>query len=151
MLVELANSNDIPDLVRLLFVLFSQEHEFTPDGDTQAMGLKKIIADPDIGHIVVARSDGKVVGMANLLYTVSTALGRKVCILEDMVVLPEARGKRTGSELMSFSIDHARKMGCLRITLLTDTENVSAQRFYKRFGFSVSTMLPLRISLSDNT
>ena len=151
MLVEIANSNDIPDLVNLLSVLFSQEHEFTPNGDAQAKGLGKIISDPDIGDIVVARLDGKIVGMVNLLYTVSTALGSKVCILEDMVVFPNARGKSTGSEIMNFAIAHARKMGCLRITLLTDTENVSAQRFYKRFGFSVSTMLPFRLSLSDNT
>ena len=151
MLVNIASLSDVPDLVNLLAVLFSQEEEFFPDRDAQARGLSKIIEDSDIGHIIVARNNGRVVGMVNLLYTVSTALGGKVCILEDMVVSLETRGMSIGSEIMRYAIEHAKKVGCMRITLLTDTSNVSAQRFYQRFGFKSSTMLPLRLSLSEKT
>ena len=147
MLLAIANSNDIADLVSLLSVLFSQEEEFSPDNHAQVRGLSLIIENPAIGHIIVAREHGKLVGMVNLLYTISTALGGKVCILEDMIVSPEARCMGVGSEIIKYAISYAQQAGCMRITLLTDNSNIAAQRFYGRFGFEVSAMLPLRLSL----
>jgi ribosomal protein S18 acetylase RimI-like enzyme len=85
--------------------------------------------------------------MVNLLYTVSTALGARVALLEDMVVAPQARGRGLGSALLTHAIAHARSQGCRRITLLTDGVNDSAQRFYARHGFTGSGMVPMRMSL----
>lgn len=136
---------DIPALCRLLDVLFSQEAEFVPDHEAQAAGLRLIMGDPRVGQILVAREDHAVIGMVNLLYTVSTALGARVAILEDMVVAPEERGKGIGNLLLRAAIDRATRNGCRRITLLTDATNEHAQRFYRRHGFTVSTMRPLRL------
>jgi GNAT superfamily N-acetyltransferase len=86
--------------------------------------------------------------MVNLLYTVSTALGERVALLEDMVVAPAARGVGVGARILEHAIQAARSSGCKRITLLTDGANESAQRFYQNHGFSISSMLPLRLSLS---
>jgi GNAT superfamily N-acetyltransferase len=85
--------------------------------------------------------------MANLLYTVSTALGGKVGLLEDMVVRPEFRGQGVGLALLSAAIEYAQQVGCLRLTLLTDVDNLSAQQFYQRAGFAQSSMVPMRLSL----
>lgn len=85
--------------------------------------------------------------MVNLLYTISTALGERVAILEDMVVSPSARSLGLGSALLEHAIDHARRQGCRRITLLTDAHNLDAQRFYARHGFARSSMLPMRLAL----
>lgn len=147
MSIQIATSADIPDLVELLCCLFEQEAEFQPDRVAQARGLAGIIEDPRVGTILVAREHGKAVGMVNLLYTLSTALGEPVVLLEDMVVLPEQRNSGLGSQLLSAAIAHARQQGCKRITLLTDQDNESAQRFYGRHGFVPSTMVPLRLSL----
>ena len=78
---------DIPELVELLNTLFEQEAEFEPNSEAQRKALSKIILDPKIGIILVARNGEKILGMLNLLFTESTALGSKVAILEDMVVL----------------------------------------------------------------
>lgn len=147
MIVNIAKSTDIPELVNLLSILFSQEVEFAPNTSLQEQGLQKIIDNPEIGHVVVVRDKGRILGMVNLLYTFSTALGGKVCILEDMIVHPDFRGQQVGGELLGQAIEHAREVGCLRVTLLTDRDNFSAQRFYKRFGFEVSTMVPMRLFL----
>ena len=138
---------DIPVLCQLLEVLFSQEAEFSPDPEAQRQGLDKIIRHPEIGHILVARENGQVLAMVTLLYTVSTALGTRVALLEDMVVAPDARNARIGSRLLDYAIQFASKHGSERITLLTDRDNKPAQRFYKRHGFSISHMVPLRILL----
>ena len=86
MSISPATLTDIPALCELLNVLFTQEQEFNPDVEAQSRGLGKIIADPEIGCILVARRQQQVIGMVNLLYTVSTALGERVAILEDMVI-----------------------------------------------------------------
>ena len=86
--------------------------------------------------------------MVNLLYTVSTALGDRVAILEDMIVDRDARGRGLGSRLMTEAISTCETDGCLRITLLTDGDNTAAQQFYRRFGFERSPMVPLRRPLA---
>ena len=148
MQIEKATPADIPALSELLSALFSQEAEFTPNSEAQAKGLNQIIGNPEVGAVLVAREGGQVIGMVNLLFTVSTALGGQVALLEDMVVSSQARGAGVGSELLDHAISFARAQGCKRITLLTDRENESAQRFYGKKGFVVSGMVPMRLSLA---
>jgi len=52
-----------------------------------------------------------------------------------------------GSRLLEAAIDQARDAGCGRVTVLTDRVNQSTQRFYRRHGFELSPMIPLRLSL----
>jgi GNAT superfamily N-acetyltransferase len=145
--IAVAVHEDIPELCRLLTILFSQEEDFQPDEAAQTRGLSAVIADPQVGHILVARQDGVVIGMVNLLYTISTALGDRVGLLEDMVVDADVRGSGAGSLLLKQAIELARTNGCKRITLLTDRTNEAAQRFYQRHGFISSAMTPLRLML----
>jgi len=143
--VEKANLEDIPQLCELLGLLFTQEVDFQPDVAKQSAGLRQIIEHPEVGSILVLRDAATVVGMVNVLYTISTACGGRAAIFEDMAVRPEARNSGAGSLLLSTAIDLARAEGCLRITLLTDRTNTSAIRFYLRHGFLLSEMVPLRL------
>ncbi len=148
MSVRTARINDIPQLCTLLQSLFSQEVEFIADEKLQIAGLTKIINNPEVGDIVIASENSRIVGMVNLLYTISTALGGIVVILEDMVVSSDMRGKGIGSELLNYSFELAKSKGCQRITLLTDNDNESAHKFYQRHGFTRSSMTVFRKSLS---
>lgn len=147
MLTREAIAADIPTMIRLLGYLFAQEAEFVPGKAAQRRGLEMILADPDASTLLVAEEAGQVIGMVSLLYTVSTALGARVALLEDMVVAPEVRNTGVGRELLEAAIARARADGCRRITLLTDGANTEAQRFYERAGFSASEMLPMRLML----
>ena len=142
-----ATHSDIPELVELLKSLFEQEAEFEPNSETQSKALSKIILDSKIGIILIAKDDDKILGMVNLLFTESTALGSKVALLEDMVVLSSSRGEGIGSQLIDYAISEAKKVGCKRITLLTDIENTKAQSFYQKKGFVKSKMTPYRLLL----
>jgi len=143
-MIEKATLADIAPLCDLLAVLFAQEAEFKPDPDLQTKGLQAIISNPELGIILLARHSGKVVGMVSLLFSISTALGGRVAMLEDMVVLPDKRGLGIGSELLNAAIKTARDSGCLRITLLTDSDNELAHTFYEKHGFVRSAMLAFR-------
>jgi GNAT superfamily N-acetyltransferase len=142
-----ATPEDVPQLCGLLAILFSQEVEFAPDADRQAAGLRAILSDPHVGAIQVAREGGEIVGMVNLLFTVSTFLGAKVALLEDMIVHPGQRGKGIGKALLHAAIERAKTEGCARITLLTDVDNAESKAFYRRAGFVESSMTPLRLML----
>ncbi|MEF8700059.1 MAG: GNAT family N-acetyltransferase [Candidatus Accumulibacter sp. UW20] len=147
MTIDPATSADIPELCELLSLLFAQEAEFTPAPEIQAQGLALIIPQPEVGVVLVARKADRVVGMVNLLYTISTALGARAALIEDLVVQPEARSAGVGSQLLTQAIALARARGCRRITLLTDRSNTSAQAFYRKIGFEPSRMIPMRLSL----
>ena len=143
--IRKAVTEDIPSLATLLGLLFEQEKEFTVDYDRQTKGLEMIISQPEVGQLLVAeRPDGEIVGMVSLLFTISTALGGKVALLEDMVVLPEERRHGYGSVLVAAALELAKEKECKRITLLTDFDDLAAERFYQKHGFSLSAMVPLR-------
>jgi len=145
--IQLATIADVPALADLLTILFTQEADFKPDVERQKSGLKKIIENAETGNILTIKQDGTITGMVNLLYTISTALGGRVAILEDMVLHPRHRGKGQGSLLLKAAIDLAKEKNCLRITLLTDLTNEKAIKFYQRQGFVKSNMIPLRLEL----
>ncbi len=143
--VEEGTLDDIPQLCDLLTILFTQEADFQPDIARQSAGLRQIIERPEVGRILVLRDGSTLVGMVNLLYTISTACGGRVGILEDMIIQADRRGSGAGSTLLQGAIAFAQAKGCSRITLLTDHTNDPAIRFYKRHGFALSGMVPLRL------
>ncbi len=147
--IALATEKDIPELSGLLGQLFTQEEEFMPDHETQSRGLGMIINDPGAGFILVGKMKGCPVAMVNILFTVSTALGERVAILEDLVVDERHRSSGLGSRMVRCAISEARNCGCRRITLLTDDTNVDGQRFYLRHGFTPSSMVPFRMVLTS--
>ena len=149
MKIEMATTSDIPTLCTLLDYLFSQEIEFKSNHETQSRGLEMILNNNNIGNIFVAKKNKTIVGMVILLYTVSTALGERVVLLEDMVVSPNERELGIGSKLLDHAVKYATEKGCKRITLLTDKMNIRAQKFYKQHKFNRSSMIPFRMIINN--
>jgi GNAT superfamily N-acetyltransferase len=144
---ETAAAKELPQLVELLGQLFEQEAEFTPDAGKQEAALKMIFANAALGKIYAAKDGAKVVAMASLLYTVSTAEGGKAALFEDLVVRPDYRKQGIGARLLEYVIEQARTDGVLRLTLLTDMQNEQAQVLYRRLGFVGSPMKPMRLKI----
>jgi ribosomal protein S18 acetylase RimI-like enzyme len=144
---RIATLEDIPVLCELLIQLFSQEVEFIPDYKKHEKALEKIIKDENIGDIFVTLQNEKVIAMVNVLYTISTALGEKVAILEDMVVFSSKRNQNIGSSLIEFTLNYLKENLFKRVTLLTDSDNFNAHKFYEKQGFNKSSMIVFRKSL----
>jgi len=143
-MIRKAKVSDIKDLNILLKELFSQEKEFIYNKKLHSYALKKIITDKKIGKIFIYKDKDRVVGMLSLLFGISTALGKKVALLEDMIVLKECRESRVGSKLIEFALKYAKRKKIKRITLLSDADNYIAHKFYKKFDFKKSTMVVFR-------
>src|ERR671935_2708958 len=123
--IEPETEADLDELSELLGELFAHESDFRPDKEKQLRGLRLIFEQPSRGRVFVLRRNGVIVGMINLLFTISTAEGGFVILLEDLVVHDSFRGHGYGSQLLEYAINFAKQKNFLRITLLTDRpENV---------------------------
>lgn len=142
--VRPARQDDVDELVRLLGLLFEGESEFSAEPSRQRAGLRSLLATAGPATVLVAERDDRVLGLVTLQLVVSTAEGGRAALLEDLVVDPTARGAGIGSMLVAAAVDHAANLDCCRVTLVTDAENVDAQRLYERHGFVRSTMLTMR-------
>jgi GNAT superfamily N-acetyltransferase len=146
--IEPATEADLDELSKMLGELFAQESDFRPDKDRQMRGLRLIFEQPNRGRVFVLRRDGAIVGMINLLFTISTAEGGFVILLEDLVIHKEFQAHGYGSKLLQHAIDFARQKNFLRITLLTDRPENMAQEFFRRHGFVESSMIPMRLLIT---
>jgi GNAT superfamily N-acetyltransferase len=145
--IEPATEADLDELSEMLGDLFSHESDFRPNKDKQLRGLRLIFEQPNRGRVFVLRRDGVIVGMINLLFTISTAEGGFVILLEDLVIHKKFQGKGYGARLLQHAIDFARQKNFLRITLLTDRPENVAQEFFRKHGFQESSMIPMRLLL----
>jgi GNAT superfamily N-acetyltransferase len=146
--IEPATEADLDELSEMLGELFAQESDFRPDKEKQLRGLRLIFEQPSRGRVFVLRREGAIVGMINLLFTISTAEGGFVILLEDLVVHKQYQGHGYGSKLLQHAIDFERQKNFLRITLLTDRPENLAQEFFRRHGFHESSMIPMRLLIT---
>ncbi len=142
--VETATIEDLPSLVELTMELFRLQGDFEPDPVAQERGLALILEQPARGRIFVVRNGHQTVGMVNLLFTISTAMGGFVILMEDVVIHPDHRGQGYGSMLVEHVIDFAQNKDFKRITLLTDKISADSQNFFRKYGFEYSNMIPMR-------
>ena len=145
--IEPATFEDLDELSGLLGELFSEESDFRPDKEKQLRGLRLIFEQPNRGRVFVLRRDRTIVGMINLLFTISTAEGGFVIVLEDLVVHENFRGHGYGAQLLEYAINFAKQKHFLRITLLTDRPELTSQKLFKKYGFVESSMIPMRLLL----
>lgn len=145
--IEPATIEDVDALTSLVVALLSTEADFRPDAQKQSHGIQLILEQPARGRIFVLRNDHKIMGMVNLLFTISTAEGGAVILMEDVIVHPEHRGQGFGTRLVEYVKDFADKKDFKRITLLTDRVSEKSQRFFAKNGFVLSHMVPMRLML----
>jgi len=143
--IEPATEANLDELSEMLGGLFAQEGDFRPDKEKQLRGLRLIFEQPSRGLVFVLRRNGAIVGMINLLFTISTAEGGFVILLEDLVIHKEFQGKGYGAKLLQHAIDFAKQKNFLRVTLLTDRPENMAQEFFRHHGFVESSMIPMRL------
>src|SRR5437660_7088148 len=143
--IEPATEADLDELSEMLGDLFAQEGDFRPDKEKQLRGLRLIFEQPSRGRVFVLRRESAIVGMINLLFTISTAEGGFVILLEDLVIHKEYQNKGYGSKLLQHAIDFAKQKNLLRVTLQTDRPENVAQEFFRRHGFVESSMIPMRL------
>jgi len=129
-----ATSEDLEAMAKLLGVLFAIESDFEIDFDKQLRGIKRLFED-DRNDLLVAKHEGKVVGMVTMQRLISSAEGDNVGQIEDLVVDEAYRKMGIGSRLINHMRTIALDYGYKRIQLAADVNNDNALEFYTRRGF----------------
>jgi ribosomal protein S18 acetylase RimI-like enzyme len=110
---------------------------------------EKLNAAHELIDVVVAEDDGELLGACLGLMTFSTWRGAPGLYVVDLFVLPEARGKNVGLELLRCSARRFASRGAQFIKLEVDETNRGAERFYARLGFIKKTEDRLHILEQD--
>jgi GNAT superfamily N-acetyltransferase len=125
---------DAPVLLALIRALAAYERE--PDAvETTAETLAAQLAAPQPPFAaLLAEEDGVVLGFALHFATYSTWRGRAGVHLEDLFVVPEARGRGIGFALLAALARHAVGLGAARLEWSVLDWNRPAIDFYERLG-----------------
>ena len=143
-----AEFEDIEALIALLDQLFSIEDDFVFDEVKQRKGLELMLTSGSGRCILVAEHQASVVGMVTVQTLVSTAEGGFVGLLEDLVVRHDCRRQGIGQKLLAAIEAWAERQGLTRLQLLADRNNQPALNFYDNVGWSKTSLIGLRRSLS---
>ena len=128
-----AEPTDIP--VILGFIRALAEYEHMAD---QVVATKELLEDwlfrRRTARVILAELDGEPVGFALFFHNFSTFLGRGGIYLEDLFVLPEARGKGFGKALLKCLASIAVEEGCGRLEWSCLDWNRPSIDFYLSLG-----------------
>ena len=86
--------------------------------------------------LFLAREDHVAIGFAQLYPSFSSVSLARTFILNDLFVAPQARRKGVGSKLLAATVEFAKTVGAVRISLSTATSNDSAQALYQAAGWT---------------
>ena len=143
-----ATAADIPDLVKLLSVLFSIEKDFNPDFTKQQKGLVLLIENKANATIQVARdASSKVIGMVSAQLVISTAQGAASAWIEDMVIDAGYQGHGIGKQLLNHVLTWAKNKGATRAQLLVDIDNADAIGYYQHLNWESTQLQARRVFL----
>ncbi len=79
------------------------------------------------------------IGFAQLYPSLSSVSMGRIFILNDLFVVPEARGRGAGTALLQAAANYGRQAGAVRLVLSTETGNAQAQSVYEKFGWKRDT------------
>lgn len=116
----------------------SDRCETTPEKMRDALFCEKPVAHCVLGWEIDEQAQTeRPVAFALYFFNFSTFLARKGLYLEDLFVVPEARGKSYGTQMIRHLADIARREKCGRFEWVVLDWNTSAQNFYKKLGADI--------------
>ena len=133
MVVRRAGSDDL-DSLAALFDAYRQFYLQPSDpGGARAFLAERIEREQSI--IFLAEAETGALGFTQLYPSFTSTGMARIFILNDLFVIPEARGKGVGSALLRRAAEFARGEGAVRLLLSTAVDNFAAQGVYEREGW----------------
>jgi GNAT superfamily N-acetyltransferase len=97
---------------------------------------RSLIADADCeGFQILARDDGgRGLGFATVYWSWSTLFASRIAIMNDLFVVPDARGTGIAEALIEECRIRAGRRGATSLAWQTARDNLRAQKLYERVG-----------------
>jgi aminoglycoside 6'-N-acetyltransferase I len=131
----------------LLLRFFREEGFDTPEREMRP-SLSTLLVDPD-STVFLAEQNGQAVGVATVTSRVGIEYGRSA-ELEDLYVVPEVRGRGTGTALIDAVRAWCRRKGCTVLDVVVIPEGEAKHGltdFYLRRGFANTGRVILEVRL----
>jgi ribosomal protein S18 acetylase RimI-like enzyme len=133
--VATAGEEDLEELLALMRG-YCDFYGVSPSEERLRALARTLIADPGReGTQLIARDEhGAAVGFATLYWSWSTSRAARLGVMNDLFVLPAARGLRIGERLIEACVQRCREHGAQEMEWQTAPDNQRAQALYERVG-----------------
>lgn len=129
-----AGPEDLDALVPL-FDAYRQFYRQPSDEAAAQAFLAERLAQGDSVILLARGPAGQAIGFTQLYPMFSSVRMRRLWVLNDLFVRPEARRSGVARALMEAARAHARRTGAVALTLATEKDNLSAKRLYEALGY----------------
>ena len=131
-----ADERDV-DLIAPLFDSYRQFYDKPADARLAAAFIRdRLQADESVIFLAEGGGESKeALGFVQLYPSFSSVAACRIWVLNDLFVIPAARGSGVGRALMESARQHAIQTGAKRLTLETVTENRTAWTLYEDLGY----------------
>ena len=86
----------------------------------------------------LAEQNGHIIGLIGLHMQFHLHHANWIGEIQELVVMPQARGLKAGSQLLAWAEEFARQAGAEMTELSTSVKRLDAHRFYLREGYTQS-------------
>lgn len=136
---------DLPVLLPMMRA-YCDFYEVDPRDDRLIALSRALIDSPGEGVQLLARDiESAPLGFATVYWTWQTLDAGRVGVMNDLFVVPEARGRGVGRKLIEHCRGLCRKRGAGKLVWETAPDNETAQRLYESTGATPSTWLAYEI------
>lgn len=132
--IRQATQDDVSLILEFIIQLAEYENLAHEVVATEEQLCKTLFAGKTYAEVIIAEFESQPVGFALYFYNYSTFLGKPGLYLEDLYVIPEARGKRIGKALLVHLAQVALSKDCGRFEWWVLDWNQSAIDFYRSIG-----------------
>ena len=98
--------------------------------------LERVCADPRLGAGWIAEQEGRAVGYLLAVFVHSLEHLGLTAEIDELFLLPAARGHGAGVALLNAAEAEFRRIGCTNVSLQLGRGNDAAREFYRRCGYS---------------
>jgi GNAT superfamily N-acetyltransferase len=114
-----------------LIAAYQRFYRATPDEARNRGHFSQFLNDHTRGIQFVALDDaGAALGFATLYFALGSVTPGEYCLMNDLFVVPEARGQGVGRALIQHCLAYAQSRGFGAIEWQTALDNATAQRLY---------------------
>ncbi|MBA3342354.1 MAG: GNAT family N-acetyltransferase [Gemmatimonadaceae bacterium] len=132
--VRKAAESDVPVILDFIRALSEYERLAHACVATEESLRDTLFTDPPAAEVLIASIGGEPVGFALFFHNYSTFLAQRGVFLEDLFVIPAARGRGVGRALLAALAQIAVQRNCGRLEWYVLDWNETAIGFYRRLG-----------------
>jgi ribosomal protein S18 acetylase RimI-like enzyme len=136
--IERAAADDLAELLPLVDA-FQREQGFAAGDGALRVTVRDLLGDPQRGAVLVARaSDRAMLGYAALCFGYSIEFRGRDAFVDELYVVPVARGRGLGRALLHALEAEARACGVVQLHLEVEHRNEQARRLYVAEQFAAT-------------